>query len=144
MLGMRVGCRAILHSTESAAILLARGLIVRNVAITHSLGRLPWRVPRSFRHRTWRDGLAHIAPVLIPQALIRIGYAAAMLRIVRPCTSPMRVAHISGVEIVLVNKRIIHNYSVIAPSGMPTPAAPAVPSASKEKADVNPAAEAEV
>ena len=142
---MRVGCRAILHSAESAAILLlARGRIIGDAAISEPLGRLPGRVARTFRNRAGRDTLAHIAPVLIPQALIRIGYAAAMLRIVRPCTSPMRVAHISGVEIVLVNKRIIHNYSVIAPSGMPTPAAPAVPSASKEKADVNPAAEAEV
>jgi hypothetical protein len=141
---MRVGSRAILHSTEGAASLLTGGWIARDVAIPHPLGRLPRCVARSFRNRAGRHSLAHIAPVLIPQALIRIGYAAAMLRIMRPCTSPMRVANISGVEIVLVNKRIIHNDSVIAPSGMPAPTAPSVPAASEEETDVDAGAEAEV
>jgi len=149
MLGMRVGSRAILHSAEgpsieSPAILLLRGRIVGDAAITESLGWLTRRVPRSFRNRAWRDILAHVAAVLIPQSGIRIRNARAMFRIVGPCAGPMRVANISGVEIVLVNERIVHNHGAIAPAGMPTPSTPSAPAASEEQTDVDAASETEI
>jgi len=141
---MRVSSRAILHSTESSAILLPRGRIVRDAAITEPLLRLPGRVARPFRNRAWRDILAHIAPELIPESWIRIGNAGTMLGIVRPDTGSMHVADIPGIEIVLVNECVIHNHAAFAPSGMPAPSAPSVPAASEEKTDVDAAAEAEV
>ena len=101
-----------------------RGRIAGDVAITEPLGRLPRRVPRSFRNRARRDALAHVAAELIPQARIRIGNACAMLRIVRPYAGAMRVAKVSGVEIVLVNEGVIHDHPCDRPIRDASPSRP--------------------
>src|SRR5579872_177766 len=109
VLGMRVGCRAVLHSAERAASLLTWLRIAGDATIPESLRRLPGRVPCSFRNRSWCDVLSHIPPVLVPQARIRIRHAAAMLGIVRPDTGTVGVANVSTIEIVFVDECVIHN-----------------------------------
>ena len=127
MLRMRSCSRTIFHSAESTAILLACGRITWNAAITEPLGRLPGRIPHALGNRARRYVLAHVAPELIAEPLVRIGDARTMLRIVRPYAGAMRVADVSRIEIVLMDKRIIHNDCVATPSGMPAPAAPSMP-----------------
>ncbi len=102
------------------------------------------RVPRSFRHRTRRDVLTHVALVPVAQILTCIRNAAAMLRIVRPYAGAVRGAQMTRVEIVLMDERIIHDHRASTPSGMPAPAAPSVPTAAEEETDINSAAEAKV
>ena len=132
VLGMSVGCRAILHSAERAAILLTHRRAAGNVAIPKPLRGLSRGIPRPFRNRAGRDGLAHIAPVLIAQARIRIGNTRTMLWIMRPDAGAVRTAQIPGIEIVLMNEGVVHNHPAIAPSGMPAPASPSAPAGSEE------------
>ena len=82
--------------------------------------------------------------ILIAQSLVRIRHAFAVRRIVRPHRGSVDVADVRGIEVVPVDERIVHDHRVVAPAGMPTPSAPAVPAGAEEEADVDGPAESEV
>ena len=152
MFGVRRGGRSILLAAECAAI---RQAARASCSTSTVAGPVPWfcrgiactfrnRTRGCFRNRARRERLPHVATELL-RALRRtcIWDSAAMLRIMYPRRTPVRVYQMLRVESILVDERVVHQHAMIAPARMPAPVAPSMPSGAEVKAHVDAGAEAE-
>ena len=147
MFGVGLRGAAIFLPAEYVAI-LRRRRARRNLAIANAfpliLPLIPQSVARLLHAGARRKILPHVSAVLLIQCGPRIGNALPVIRIVSPGRTPVNVRQVRGIEIVLMDERVIHNHPAFAPTGMPAPAAPSVPAASEEQTNVDAASEAEI
>src|SRR5271169_3489385 len=136
MLGIRLCGAAILLPAECAAALRGRR-VSGDFAIANTLTRYLQSAARPRHIGPGRNILAHICAVLLIQFRARIRNTLAVHRIVGPGGCSVNVADVRGVEIMLMNKRIVDDYCSVAPPGMPAPAAPSVPPTAEEEAHID-------
>src|SRR5437660_4528908 len=60
-----------------------------------------------------------------------------MSRVMRPDRGPVHVGDARGIEVVLVNERVVDDHRTVAPAGVPSPSAPTSPAASKVHSHVD-------
>src|SRR5579872_3289823 len=126
---MRPRCAAVPNPSKSAPI--PAGCARRNLTIAHSFaagcGGTGSRLSHSRRRAARLQVLAHIASITAGHGSIRIGHTSAMRGVVGPGAVSTQAAVMAGIEIVPVNEAVVDDHAVVAPAGMPSPAAPATP-----------------